>query len=308
MGVDADHDGIESRSVSKRYGSSRVLESVTFKAPKGELTLLAGRGEAGKTTWIRVALGMTEADEGEVRFASRAITEVRHRVALVCDEPPVHGGLDGYTNLRLLCGVRRSDARRRREVRRSLALDDALLTRRVRCYSLGQRRRLAIAAALLREPSYLFLDEPTVGLDPVAWEAVHTALVDLASRGAAILVTGTDLGEMESLVDRVAVLHRGSIVFEGEVEAFLRRRPPRVRVILDDATRLVSRLRRSATLGDDYTVDIICADDRDAVAAVGQIRALDVPFRTLSIVRDSLSEAFQAIHAEHEGAAGARDA
>lgn len=308
MNACAPHEGVFSRQVCKRYRASSVLGSVTFAAPAGEVTLLAGRNGAGKTTWLRVALGMARPDRGVVLYGSDGIDTVRSRAAVVPDEPSVYGRFNGHANLRLLSGVRRPDRERLREIREMLGLDDVFLRLRARRYSLGQRRRLAIAAALLREPRYVFLDEPTIGLDPVAWEAVRAALRDLAGRGATVILTGQDFAEMERVSDRIAILHDGSIVFEGSAEALLRRRPPRVRVVLEDAAQLAARLRRPATLRNASTVDVACADDDDAAAVIGQVRADGATFRSLSIERDSLGEAFLAIHSEGAGAGDAEQA
>lgn len=306
MGRVASVAGIVSDEVSKSFGSVPVLRRVSFEAPAGQATLLAGRNGAGKTTWIRVALGLAGADSGRVHFGrGRSVDQVRGGVAIVPDEPSVYPALNGHANLRLLSGIRTADPQNLDRIREMLGLDDAFLAMRASGYSLGQRRRLAIAAALLREPRYLFCDEPTIGLDPVAWVAVREALRDLLDRGAAVLITGQDFTALESLCDQVALLRDGAIAFEGDVETFLSRRASRVRVVVPDAAALASRLDRQRMVRDRETVDIPCTDAEDARALMEWIRSSDVVFSSLSVERDSLEEAFLAIHSEREGASDA---
>ncbi len=292
--------GIVSEDVSKQYRKVRVLRSVSFSVSAGEVLLLAGKNGAGKTTWIRVALGLASASGGRVAFSGRDVRGARDAVAFVPDEPAVYPGLSGHANLRILSGIRKPSPRRVSCLREALALDESFLRMRARGYSLGQRRRLAIAAALLREPAYLFLDEPTVGLDPSAWDRVRTALLALAGDGTTVILTGQDFGEMQSLAGRIAVLHAGSIAFEGAVQELLRRRRPRVRVASSMVHEIAARLGRECTsLGPDR-IDINCLDDREAQVTLEAARSLRIPLQSLSIEHDTLEEAFLALLLEHE--------
>lgn len=292
--------GITSTDVLKRYGSLTVLNSVSFAAPRGKVTLLAGRNGTGKTTWIRIALGLARADAGSVRYGQDSLaTDVRRSIAAVFDEPPLYPNVSGFGNLRILSGRRALDARHLTHVREVLGLDTSLLAMRAGGYSLGQRRRIATAAALLRESDYLFLDEPTIGLDPIAWHMVRTSLRMQAERGAAVLLTGQDFSEIETVVDRVAVLAGGGIVFEGDAASLRACRPPRVRAVLADAQNLAAALGRPAVLVDPSTVEVPCADDEDANAVMRRITNLSNTFTSLQIERDSLEQAFLAIHARH---------
>jgi ABC-type multidrug transport system ATPase subunit len=302
MSAGTDPAGIVSERLRKRFGALLVLQSVSFMAPRGKVTLLAGRNGAGKTTWLRAALGLARADEGWVRFGSLDVSHARPMVAVVPDEPSVYGRFSGHRNLRLLSGVRRPARLRLAQVQELLGLDDPLLRRRANRYSLGQRRRLATAAALLRQPRYLFLDEPTVGLDPLSWRAVSDALLDLAHSGSTVLLTGQDFSGIQGLCHHIAVLHGGLIVFEGPIESFLRRRAPRVRVVLQDLQELASGLDRPVEIVDSGTLDVPCADERDADAVLEQVRSLGLPFRSLAVTHDNLSEAFIALHHECEEA------
>lgn len=300
-GITVAEGGIRSDHIVKRFGGRAALKGVSFWAPPGEVTLLAGRNGAGKTTWMRIAAGLTRADQGSVSFAGDPVDMARDSLAVVSDEPPVYGRFNGRANLRLLSGRRRPPASRLREVQNMLGLDDSLLGQRAKSYSLGQRRRLAIGCALLREPRFLFLDEPTIGFDPVAWAAVREALRESASGGATVLLTGQDFDELETACNKIVVLADGVIVFEGQKAALKRRRPPRVRVVTAQGDELQRRVTRPSIDAGPSTAEFPCRDMEDARRTLHDIRETGTEFAELSIVEDTLEQAFLAIHEELGG-------
>ncbi len=289
-------EGVCSERVSKRFGHKEVLSSVSFRAPAGRVTLLAGRNGVGKTTWIRIATGLARGDDGSVSFDGMPLCGVRDDLAVVSDEPPVYGQFSGRTNLHLLSGRRKLSSSRLAEVCEMLTLDEALLRQPARGYSLGQRRRLAAAAALLREPQFLFLDEPTIGLDPIAWSAVRGALRESAERGATVLLTGQDFGEFESLADNVVVLADGQVSFEGRTQELLKKRPPRVRMVLAHPEEVRGYIDRPCVRIDQSTLEFLCEDEGDARALLASVRELPLDFTSIGVVQDSLQEAFLELH------------
>lgn len=274
-----------------------MLHSLSFDVPARQVTLLAGRNGAGKTTWVRVALGLARATSGDVRFDGRPIEDVRDRVGVVLDEPPVFAGLSGLQNLRQLSGRVSFGEPVFEEIRTTLGLDDHFLRMRGAAYSLGQRRRLSMAAALLRNPRYLFLDEPTIGLDPVAWRSVRAEIERVRDGGGAVVLTGQGFAEIADMVDRVVVLDQGQPRFEGSAAELRALRPPRVRVETADAARLLGEypgIARSKD-GDGDVVEIGCGSLAEAESVAQAIRSSDLPIRALSVERDSLEEAFVAL-------------
>lgn len=288
---------IQTVGLHKWYGKRHILKGLSFEAKSNQVTLLAGRNGVGKTTWLRLALGLGYPSKGSVLYDGKTIDKVREQVAIVCDEPPVYPHLSGGENLKLLSSIRRPDKKWASHIKEILNLEPHFLTLKAGEYSLGQRRRLAIAAAMLRKPNYLFLDEPTVGLDPVAWSMVKQSLKSLASNDTAVILTGQDFNELEKLIDRIVILHDGKIAFEGDVLQLLKRRPPRVRISTNDMNIIMSRFPQAKVNMDSGfpTAEIDCSSLQEAEDLVSTIRKLDIKLQSLSIYNDSLAEAFLAI-------------
>jgi ABC-2 type transport system ATP-binding protein len=294
-------NGIVTRQLFKSFGRGsgerQVLRSFSFFAPSGTVTLLAGVNGAGKTTWLRVALGMVRPTDGTVVFDGRPVGEVRREVSVVFDEPPVYPHMSGRLNLRVLSGCGRDMGTCVDDLERILGLDARLLSMKAGHYSIGQRRRLAIGAALLRRPKYLFLDEPTAGLDPGGCDMLREALHRTAVDGASVILTGHDFDEAAKVVDRVVVLHEGVNVFEGTPAELAARRPPRVRVVTRTPEAIQRRFQNSvlATRNGRVVVIIPCETDDEAESVVAAVQHSSIPLEELSIERDDLEQSFLAL-------------
>jgi ABC-2 type transport system ATP-binding protein len=219
---------LELRAASKRLGSREVLRGVGFSVRRGEIYALLGPNGAGKTTLVRVISGRFRLDEGEVRIEGRDPCrggDARRALGLVPQEIALYPDLSVRANLSVLgrlAGIGRRDLR--------AAVGEALrwtgLAERARdrvgLLSGGMQRRLNLAAGTLHAPRLLLLDEPTVGVDPVARERIHDMLFDLRARGVGILLTTHDLEQAERLADRVGVLVDGRLLVEGSPDDLVR--------------------------------------------------------------------------------------
>ena len=221
---------IEAHAVSKKYGKFPVLENVSIKVLPGEVYALAGPNGAGKTTLIRLLTGLSFPTSGKVTVMNEDIhtggARVRRYLGAVVEAPAAfYPHLTGKENLLAHAslaggvgfgpnGMIPLDDNRIREV---LTLVELLRMqdRRVREYSLGQRQRLGLAAAILTNPKVLILDEPTSGLDPVAQEKLLVALRERARHGATVLFSSHSLAEVQTLCDRIAVIDAGRVLQTG---------------------------------------------------------------------------------------------
>jgi ABC-2 type transport system ATP-binding protein len=229
---------LEALDVSKRYGNRDALCRVNLVAEFGRVHGLLGPNGAGKTTLMRILLGLVRRDNGTVRLLGRsfdAITEsVPDGVAGFVETPAFYPYLSGRRNLTLLArldGLERAGCAHKV----SDCLEETGLAMHadvpVGAYSAGMRQRLGVAAALLRTPKLLFLDEPTSSLDPAGARDVRAIARRLADNGAAVVLSSHDMAEVEELCETLTVLDRGRVIFAGTVEELRRHAPAPVHVL-----------------------------------------------------------------------------
>jgi ABC-2 type transport system ATP-binding protein len=211
------------RDVRVSFASVRAVDGISFAISPGEVFGLLGPNGAGKTTTIRVLTTLLRADSGEVRVFGHDVRReamlVRHLIGYLPQQLSADFALSGYENVWLFARLfdlpRRDRETRVREALTAMGLDD-VRDRLVRTYSGGMVRRLELAQALVNRPALLVLDEPTIGLDPLArgdvWERVQELRADT---GMTVLLTTHYMEEADTLCDRVALMHHGTIRTEG---------------------------------------------------------------------------------------------
>ncbi|MFI7065229.1 ATP-binding cassette domain-containing protein [Kribbella sp. NPDC050124] len=216
---------IEVDGLRKRFGAIEALADVDLQVPAGTVLGLLGPNGAGKTTLVRILATLTRPDAGTVRVAGLDVVgdsrAVRRIIGLSGQFAAVDGYLTGRENLRMICrlsGLNRGPSNRRAdELLAMVDLSDAA-NRLVRGYSGGMRRRLDLAASLVRRPAVLFLDEPTTGLDPRGRIDLWSAISTLASQGTTVLMTTQYLEEADRLADAIAVIDRGRLIATGTAD------------------------------------------------------------------------------------------
>ncbi len=216
---------IETQSLSRVYGRRRGIETVDLCVPEGTLFGFLGQNGAGKTTMIRVLVGLLRPSAGSARIFGldcwRASDAVKVDVGYVPGDLRMHGWMDGLTALRIWGLVRRRDLiAAGRQLAERFDLD---LTTKVRNMSRGMRQKLGLILALVHKPRLLILDEPTVTLDPVMQEVVHQLLREMAAARHTVFFSSHSLGEVEQLCDRVAVIREGRLVADESLETLRRR-------------------------------------------------------------------------------------
>jgi ABC-2 type transport system ATP-binding protein len=209
---------IEMRGLVKRYGELTAVDHVDLTVEAGDVFGYLGPNGAGKTTSLRMMLGLIRPTEGTVRVFGRdpqAGVAALEGVAGFVEAPRFYPYLDGRTNLELLAALDGNGAAGRIDA----ALDTVELDDRgkdkVGGYSHGMRQRLGLAAALLREPKMLLLDEPATGLDPGGMRDMRALIRRLADSGMTVLLSSHLLAEVEELCNRVAIVRKGRVVYEG---------------------------------------------------------------------------------------------
>jgi ABC-2 type transport system ATP-binding protein len=235
---------IEATNLCKSYREVAVLRGVDLVVPRGTVFSLLGPNGAGKTTIVRILATLLYADGGHARVAGFDIVHERHLVRRAISLTGQYAAIDdvqtGHENLRMmgrLSGLSgRAATRRATELLERFDLTE-VGGRRVATYSGGTRRRLDLAAGLLRRPSVLFLDEPTTGLDPRSRQAMWQVTTELARSGVTVFLTTQYLDEADHLADRIAVIDGGRVVAEGTPAALKERiGGRRLDLTLTDAT------------------------------------------------------------------------
>jgi len=218
-----DPGAIETVGLTRRFGSLTAVDGLTLSISRGAIFGLLGPNGAGKSTTIKMLTTLLPPSAGSARVAGLDVIhrarEVRRRIGYVPQLVSVDGSLTAYENLQVfaqLYGVPRGE--RRDRIRQALVLIGLESSAHVlvRQFSGGMIRRLEIAQAVLHHPRILFLDEPTVGLDPIARRTVWEHVRDLRARsGSTVLLTTHYMEEADELCDRVAILHRGKMAAQG---------------------------------------------------------------------------------------------
>ena len=219
---------IRTTGLTKRYGSVRAVDGVDLDVRAGDIYGFVGANGSGKTTTVRMLLGLVLATSGQMQVLGeempRRRTSVLPRVGALIENPAAYPNLSGRRNLTLLDAAGPGGSRRTRAARVGEALEQVGLggvgRRPVKQYSLGMRQRLGLAAALMRTPELLILDEPTNGLDPQGILEIRELLLNLHSQGTTIFLSSHLLAEVEQLCDRVGVLDRGRLLLQDQLSAF----------------------------------------------------------------------------------------
>ncbi|MBB3050668.1 ABC-2 type transport system ATP-binding protein [Prauserella isguenensis] len=239
------------RGLRKTYGHTVAVDHVDLDVPDGAVLGMLGPNGSGKTTTIRMLLGLVQPTEGEVQALGHAMpdraADALPDVGALVEGPGFHPFLSGRENLLRLAAAEPQLTAKRIPA----AVDDALervgLTRaggrRYRGYSLGMKQRLGLAGALLVPRRLVVLDEPTNGLDPAGTREIRSVIADLHHDGVTVLVSSHLLAEVEATCTHVAVLNEGTLVAQGDLTELLESESPGLEVSTPDATAAVEALR-----------------------------------------------------------------
>ena len=228
--------------LTKRYGSRAAVDDLSLTVRRGEVYGFLGPNGAGKTTTLRALLGLVRPTSGTATVLGRPAGSPSPSVGALIEGPGFYPYLSGRQNLRVLARYAGAPPDRVDAVLRTVDLLDRAGDR-YSTWSLGMKQRLGVAAALLKDPEVVVLDEPTNGLDPAGITDMRALLRRLAADGRTVLLSSHLLGEVEQVCDRVAVISAGRLVVESSVDELvgLRRLVVEARP-LDDAAEVAARL------------------------------------------------------------------
>jgi ABC-2 type transport system ATP-binding protein len=285
---------ITTQNLTKRFGNVEALREVSLDVREGDRYGLLGPNGSGKSTLVRMLLGLVYATSGEISVLGQRVPKhvgrVLPEIGALIEEPAAYPHLSGRANLRLLDAAGPDGARRTRRRRVDDALEQVGLAgidrRPVRAYSLGMRQRLGLAAALVRRPRLLILDEPANGLDPRGIRDIRDLLVGLNAEGVTVFLSSHLLPEVSALCTRIGVLDSGRLVLQDQL-ASLQKPTGRVLISTDDPERAVATLDDLVEHRDGADLVVRSPDPTELNA---RLVGAGVPVRSLVAQRRSLEE------------------
>ncbi|CAD5997115.1 ATP-binding cassette domain-containing protein [Agreia sp. COWG] len=309
--IDAADLAIQTSGLTKRFGKQTVVDEVALSVPRGSVFGFLGPNGSGKTTTIRMLLGLTEATSGDIcvlgETMPKRLGSVLPRVGALIEGPGFYPYLSGSANLHRLDSADGFADPRSRTARVGDALERVGLghaaSKKVRAYSLGMKQRLGIANALLAPRQLIVLDEPTNGLDPQGTREVRSLIRSLADEGTTVFVSSHLLAEIEQMCTHAAVMRAGRLVAQGTLDELRSAGSTRISVLTPDKVAAVDALR-SLGLDPEHPVedtDRVHAQLGSTVAPeqiVAGLVTAGVRIRGFSVDTPSLEELFVALTGE----------
>ncbi|MFJ7076220.1 ABC transporter ATP-binding protein [Streptomyces sp. NPDC098781] len=306
---------IATRALTKRYrGGQLAVDGLDLTVPAGSVFGFLGPNGSGKTTTIRMLMGLIEPTSGTAhvlgRPMPRATRAVLPQVGALIEGPALYGFLSGRDNLLRYDAADPTADPRTRRARVAAALDRVGLTaaagKKAKAYSLGMKQRLGLAAALLQPRRLLVLDEPTNGLDPQGMREIRSLIRELASDGTTVFLSSHLLDEIEQVCTHAAVMAQGRLITQGAVAELATGVRGRLVVTTPD-TGEAARVLKEQGAGDVVlTDDRVTADppDRDLADVNAALVRAGVRVRGFGVERASLEDAFVALTGEGFDVAG----
>lgn len=230
---------VQTNHLSKKFGSEYAVKNLNLSIPKGEIFGFLGSNGAGKSTTIRLLLGLMKPTSGTVQIFGQDLKKHRkqilRRVGSLVESPSYYPHLTAYENLEVLRKILDLPSERIIDALETVKLSD-VANKKVKGFSLGMKQRLGIAASLLNQPQLLILDEPTNGLDPAGIIEIRQLIKRLPEEyGMTVFISSHLLSEIEQIATRVGVITKGKIIFQDTIESMLSIAKPKIQLKVKNA-------------------------------------------------------------------------
>jgi ABC-2 type transport system ATP-binding protein len=289
---------IDVADLSKQYGERMALSHANFEVPMGSICGFVGPNGSGKTTTIRMLLGLISPTTGSGHVLGESITHPEKylpRVGAMIEGPAFYPALTGNQNLTVLAKLGGFDTKSIQGLLDLVELGDRGDSK-YKTYSLGMKQRLGIAAALLPNPKLLVLDEPTNGLDPAGIQEIRNLLRKLANSGTTVFISSHLLSEIEVISDYLVMLRLGKVIFSGRTSQLLAKQQPVIVAKPEKSGDLDKLLTIAKEAGHECTIvgDSVHVTGASDYAAKFNKAAFDagIVLETLTPVRPSLEDTF----------------
>ena len=219
---------IKALNITKSFGKVKAVDSLSLKIDRGEIYAFLGPNGAGKTTTVKILTGIMKPDSGSVEILGMRMEdeeiEIKRRIGVVPEEPRIYPALRGWEFLNFVMKIfHKEDGETRKRLEELVDIFGMnYLNSFVSEMSHGMRQKLMVVSVLMRKPDVIFLDEPTVGLDPISTKALKELLRKYSSEGITIFLTTHVLEVAQDIADRVRIINEGKLIAEGSIEELRR--------------------------------------------------------------------------------------
>lgn len=295
---------LKTNNLTKKYGNKTVVNNVPLNVKRGRIYGLLGRNGAGKTTIMKMILGLTSVTEGEINIFDKALKsnekDIYPRIGSIIETPGFYSNLTGTENLRVFARLRGTINKKAIENALSVVGLPYNDNKKFASYSLGMKQRLGIANAILNDPEILILDEPINGLDPIGISEIRSFLLNLChEKGKTIVVSSHILSEMELLADDIGIIHKGVLLEETTLQELQKRSEQYILIQSTDVSKAVFCLENTLKIKN-YSIEdnnlIRIYDLHIPVSMIGKsLFASGVEITHLELRTDSLEDYFRKI-------------
>lgn len=297
---------LEALGINHSYGDTPVITDLKMTIPTGQVYGFLGRNGAGKSTVMKILLGLLKPASGHVIFDGRQV-ETKDpaylaRIGSLIEEPSYYPNLTGVENIRYVSKVRNTDSRED-ELLDLVGLSPKARNRKAGQYSLGMKQRLGIALSLVGDPDLLLLDEPTNGLDPEGIREIRDLILYFARElGKTVVVSSHILSEIEQMADTVGIIHEGRMRYQGALSE-LSGNPTIVLDVLDGkpASEILNREKMSFEALGEHEFSLPFESRGDTAELVSWLVHNDIDVAQVSVHQRTLEDAFLELTSEKGG-------
>lgn len=293
--------------LEKKYNDSTILKSINIKVKKGEIYGLLGRNGAGKTTIMKIILGLVKPSKGKTTVLGEDTSTVEgkkilRKVGCIIENPGFYSNLTGTENLMIFSKLRGIEEGKVKEALAmvNLPYNDKKLFEK---YSLGMKQRLAIANAIMHKPDILILDEPINGLDSIGISEVRNLLKSLKKDGVTILISSHILPELENLADKIGIINNGKLIEEIDMKTWDESNISGIKVLVNDINKAKNVLIKNGIKGSDISEcrdGLVVTNKSLSISIINKIFVVgEVEVNGIIEEKRTLEEYFKVVTGEH---------
>lgn len=246
---------LQTVGLTKQYGTQFAVNDLNMNVEKGKIYGLLGRNGAGKTTAIRIIMGLLQPTNGDViLFGEKMKTPTKQcfcKIGALIESPTFYENLTAKENLKIIADLRGTQSKNSIEKALKLVNLENEKKKKVKQFSLGMKQRLGIAMAMMHEPEFIILDEPTNGLDPVGIQQIRLLIKKLSlEKGLTVLISSHILSEIEQMADKVGIINNGVLMEELTMDEIRHRNRHYVKLTVSDMSRTIPVLEKELRISD----------------------------------------------------------